>query len=176
MNQKPYLAAELENRDFDNIYYAWVTKQASDPYLFEEKVVDEIALSNLRDFAITVGGMKGYADNVDGYQVQDEFTEIKQYSAVKGTTYIVIQEAAIAECASILSSQIKVYKMTSLTAGILIASGETRHYFIDLVDTNGDKVPEVLVGDFSSAELLQMEGKALKPIQNLSWSVTGCPC
>ncbi|MEO9533292.1 MAG: hypothetical protein ABJG68_10165 [Crocinitomicaceae bacterium] len=175
MNEAPYLAAQINQVDFEDVYYSWVSTEESKNEFKEIELSEQDQLDKI-DFANKYGYGYGCGSQISDYDYQEDYIEVKEFKGSRGESYLVVQESALAECASIVSSHLTLFKLSPNGKGEIIASGEVGLFFVSLVDYNNDGLLEVLLGYFSSAQLLQSDAKGYKELQELTWSVDGCPC
>lgn len=182
-NEVPYYAAVLDLETEGDIYYGWTSQEEDVSFPFKhlgtthDYESDENSQENLglSQFQETVE-FQAFKDVVDN-SLDDEYLEVttEVFENSDGIKYHVIQEKSIGNCAGLIDDLTAVYKEEKGRV-TLVAMGSLEYYVRDLIDVNGDGIPEILGAEFAASSIIKLQDGGFTILQELSWSTMACPC
>ena len=158
-------------------YAIWAnTSTRINPFPFiktEDALISELALTYFDSLAEFHVLQEQIFVSKNSFEYEED--EVHIFDARPKEKYVLVRHNWLGICSSISYNYSALYHVTP-SGWVLETEGVLNEFFIDLIDTDGDFYPELLMGDIGSNSIYEINYKGFSKKRTLGWSSTICPC
>lgn len=172
--KSPYVALTLNLPEDQRLNDAFATSnKRMNPYPFVQTEAPEIAqtalayFDSLSEFHRVKTEMKATGERSDKY--------VWVFDVRPNEKFVFVQNQFIGDCEQMTTSYAALYHVTR-DNWIQECEGEVLYYFRDMIDLDGDKYPELLMGTFAGTAIFEITNRGFTQKRAMSWASDECAC